>query len=132
VEVAAHGISRVAADQAILGGNDATDARRAAAPRCCSPTTVPIRTEDLVVAVGERGGVAPDEIPEIAVHSITGVAADQTIGFGDGATDPAAAIGPGRRPAIAVPIATEHHVVAVAQHLDAGRAHCVTRARTDQ
>src|SRR5262249_20899616 len=50
---------------------------------------------------------------------ITGVAADEAIGVGNAAADPRGAAAPSCRPALAVPVPTSDHIVAVAQGGDA-------------
>src|SRR5438105_14068095 len=65
-------------------------------------------------------------------HQIMGVAADEAICVGDNASNPGAAIAPGYCPAIAVPVRTFDHVVAVAQRGNAVRAYEILRVATDK
>src|SRR5262249_49199607 len=112
---AAHLIATIATHKAIGVGDGAADPRASVAPGHCSTTigyaTVPSRTCDHIIAVAQGSATA-------AAHRIPEVAADETIGVRDGATDPRAATTPRRRPARAVPVLTYDHVVAIAQDLD--------------
>src|SRR2546425_693939 len=83
---------------------------------------MPRSAADDVVAVAQ-GRDAVDRrtvnIIAAAAHLIIGVVAYKAIAFGYSAADPRAAIGPGHRSVIAVPIRTSDHVIAVVQGVDA-------------
>src|SRR6266849_1238370 len=103
--------------QAVLRRDDAPAIERlsacAAYPGHRPAIGVPVRSFDQVVAVAQ-GGEAPEAILKDEVdeaYLIPRVAADEAVGVGDGAARPRAAVAPGRRPAIAVPIRTSDHVV---------------------
>src|SRR5205814_1329901 len=104
-------IPGVAADQAIGFGDGATRPCTAVAPSHRPTLAVPGWTLDHVVAVAQRGDGAAD--------IILGVAADKAVGGGDGTGGPCTAVAPSHLPAIAVPVRTLDHVVAVAQEGDA-------------
>src|SRR5260370_3891089 len=106
------GIAWVAADEAIGIGDGPADPRAAVSPGGRPTLVVPIRASDQVIAVAQGS--------KAFSHIIIGPGADEAIGVGEGAADPRAAVGPGRRPAIAVPVRTSDHVVAVAQGGDTG------------
>src|SRR5262249_23885390 len=115
-------IIRVTAHEAgDFGQEDAADALAAIAPGH-GPATAVI-TDHHVVAVAQ--GVDPaDGIP-------VGDAGEAGVG-GDHAADSRAAVAPGRRPAVAVPIRTGDHVVAVAQGDEAAPADVIRGDAADQ
>src|SRR5262249_38660149 len=94
------------ADEAVGGGNHATDPGRATCPRHRPESTVPRRTANQVVAV------AQDENAVVS-HAIIGGGADEAVGLGDDAPDSAGGAPPGHRPAA---IRTDYDIVAVGQH----------------
>src|SRR5205823_6063238 len=96
----------VAADQAIVLGDDATDPHAAVAPGHCPAVAVPARTLDHVIAIVQDDDEArvAHIIPQVAAGdvAISGVAADETIGLGDDAADSRCAAAPRDGSAVAV------------------------------
>src|SRR5207248_6110693 len=82
---------------------------RAPVPR--PPLPVPGRTSHHIVAIAQ--GDNPAAIRP--AHRIPTITANETVRGRDGTAEPRAAVAPGRRSAIAVPVRTCDHVVAVAQ-----------------
>src|SRR5579883_2381529 len=73
-----------------------------------SALAVPVRALDEVVAVVQ-------EDDAIYIQLFIRCGPDKAIGYGNGATDPRAAITPGHRTALVVPIRIFDHIITVAQ-----------------
>src|SRR5262249_2305325 len=80
--------------------------------------------QDHVVAVAQGGDAA-------VAHEITGVGAYEAVAGIDGAADAGGTVGPGHRPAVAVPIDAIEHVVAVAQGRDREGSHALIGVGAD-
>src|SRR5262249_13129262 len=107
-DAVANPIIGVAADEAIVLGDNAADTAVAVGPGHRPAIAAPGGTSDHVVAVAHVRDAH-------GANLIIGLSADQAIVLGDTALDPALAVRQDPRPAIAVPGRTIDHVVAVAQ-----------------
>src|SRR5207249_874087 len=109
LDIVAHVVEGVGADQAVGGRDRALDAGRAAAPghrpRVRDRAVVPVRALDGVVAV-------PEQQNSVGAHLIVGVRADQAVAATDRALHAAGAAAPGHRAAVGAPARGDHQVVA--------------------
>src|SRR5207237_566645 len=130
--LATHIIIGIAADEAIGGGNGAAEARAPVAPGHGAAIAVPGRTGNHVIAVAQGCDADHKKTGIVAAHIIIGIAADEAIRGGDGTTNSRATVAPGCRPALAVPLGTIDHVVAVGQQRDALTTRPITGVAADQ
>src|SRR5262249_55472791 len=96
-------IPGVGADEAVGGGDDTANPRRAAAPGYRPAVAVPKQAADYVVAVAQDGDYGGSSTGGIAAHVVVGAGADEAVGGGDDAANPRRAAAPGYLPAVAVP-----------------------------
>src|SRR5262249_6422988 len=94
-------------DQAVAGGDGRRGDGGAAGPGGRSHAAAPVGGGDDVVAVAQGG--------DGRVHQVAGRRAGEAVGGRDAAREPGAAVGPGDRALLEVPVRAVDDVVAVAQ-----------------
>ena len=124
--IIAHSITTGAANQRVATRYHAAQSRGAANPSDRASVDVPLITIHHVITIAQRGDAA-------FAHLIIIGATHQRVGRGYHSANTRSATAPGHRASVAAPIATIHHVIAIAgEQSNTLTAHIITVGAANQ